>query len=417
MADIAPFRGLRYDPALAGGMAAVITPPYDVIDSAAQEKFYQSSPYNIIRLEYGRTYTGDDREDNRYTRAASTLRRWRDEKVLKQDRDQAFYLYRQSFRYRGRNHSRTGVLTALKLEPYAKRAVLPHEATLSKPKEDRLELLRHCRANFSPIFTLFSDKDGAVEELLGSLCTGHPACDFSGSDGQHHTMWIVENPSQQKLLQEKLADRTLFIADGHHRYETALAYSTESSSGHRVLAALFSLHSPDLVVLPTHRILSGLTPEQHHRLQAVVETSFHITPRALPPAEDWQSFREELAAAGSREPVLGMLLPGGLSLLTLKSPAPRGERPLEVTLLRDLIFTPLLGSDTAVLEQAVSYTREEEEARRAVSAGQAAAAFLLNPTPAGEVAARALMGERLPQKTTYFYPKLPSGLVIHTLDD
>ncbi len=417
MVDLKPFCGLRYNPDL--DMAKVITPPYDVIDHTGQEEYYLRSPYNIIRLEYGHIHPGDNALDNRYTRAAATLQHWLDEGILRRDQTAAYYLYRQSFHFRGHDYSRTGVLAALKLEPYSRKTVLPHEETLSKPKKDRLQLLQHCRANFSPVFTLFPDPEGTIETHLKSFCHGRPQCDFNDYEGQRHTVWVLNKPEERRFLQKTLMPDVLFIADGHHRYETALAFSSEDTAGHRVLAALFSLHSSDLIVLPTHRILSGLTPEQCRRLKTLIEVSFDITSFPPPQPENWDRFQTELAAAGTRRPSLGLLLPDSLSLLSLKNPPPPGAggKPLEVTLLRDLIFRPLLGDDPALLERLIGFSRDAEEARQAVSSGRAEAAFLMNPTPTEAMAARARQGEKLPQKTTYFYPKLPSGLVIHTLDD
>lgn len=417
MVDLKPFCGLRYNSTV--DMATVITPPYDVINHTGQKEYYRRSPHNIIRLEYGYIHPEDNATDNRYTRAAATLQRWQAEGTLRRDETAAFYLYRQSFRYRGRNCSRTGVLAALKLEPYSKKTILPHEATLSKPKKDRLELLRHCRANFSPVFTLFPDPDGTIEAQLKKFCHGRPQSDFFDREGQRHTVWLLDNPEDRQFLQEALAPSVLFIADGHHRYETALAFSSEEDGDHRVLTALFSLHSPDLIVLPTHRVLSGLSPEQCRRIKSVVEAYFDVTSQPLPRSENWDVFQAELAAGENQPPALGLLLPDSLFLLRLKNPSPPGidRKPLEVTLLQDLVITPLLGDDPALLEQVISFTRDAEEARQMVSSGRAEAAFLMNPAPSEAVAARALRGEKLPQKTTYFYPKLPSGLVIHTLND
>ncbi|HPU01659.1 MAG: DUF1015 domain-containing protein [Firmicutes bacterium] len=418
MAVIVPFRGLRYNPGLVTELADVITPPYDMITATEQERLYRRSPYNMIRLEYGKSLPGDDAANNRYTRAAASFNRWLQEEALIAEDEPSFYLYRQSFALREQLFHRNGLVAALKLEPYSGKTILPHEDTLASPKKDRLELLRRCRANFSPIFGLFADPERRFAEICSRAQQGSPLFEFADREGQRHALWKVAGAQEQAELAELIAPKQIFIADGHHRYETALQFSQESGprggrgSGY-VLAVLVPLEDPGLVILPFHRLLSGLGAAQRELLFEIIDKHFHFS-RCGPLEElNLAAFVGEMAARGRQQPAMGLLLPEGSMLLWFKEKRNAGE--LDVSILKRLFLDPLLeGSGDP--EKHLDFTNSEEEARQAVLEGRAQAAFLLNPTPIEAVAARALRGENMPQKSTCFYPKLPSGLVIHHLE-
>ncbi|MGB9826248.1 MAG: DUF1015 domain-containing protein, partial [Desulfofundulus sp.] len=267
MAEIKPFRGLRYADGV-GPLADLVTPPYDVIDAKAQDDYYQRHPYNIIRLEYGKVYPGDDESNNRYTRAAADFNAWREKGVLVPEKSPALYLYEQEFSVGGKRLVRSGMTCAVKLEPYEKGVVLPHEETLPRHKADRLALMRACRANFSPIFGLYADAEMTVDNLLRSQAGRSPDLEFTGENGHGHRLWVVTDPGVIKQVQQAMADRRIFIADGHHRYETALAYSRErrQEEGNPaepgpydyVMMTLVNLYDPGLVVLPTHRLVRNV---------------------------------------------------------------------------------------------------------------------------------------------------------------
>ncbi len=421
MAAIAPFKGLRFNRSIIQDLSEVIAPPYDVIDEKQQQEYYHRNPYNIIRLEYGQHLPGDSDKDNRYTRAAKTLQQWLSGQVLQVENQPAFYLYEQTFSFKRQTYRRSGFFAALKLERYENKTVLPHEETLSHPKTDRMELLRHCRANFSPIFGLFPDPERQMDRLFDRFSLKETLFEFSDFTGQRHRVWAVDNPEHQQFLNDFLAPRPVLIADGHHRYETALQFSQENDlsaapgAGY-VLAHLVSLQNPGLVVLPTHRLLSGLDQYWITRIKQAMAEHFEIIHWGNPAKHSRDKFFAELKRYGRSRPALGFVEPGNLFILLFKH-AQAGSHRLDVAILKDYIFSVLLDdAEEAEVEKHVSFSHDGEKTIRAVLQGEAQVAFLLNPTPIEQVADRSYRGERMPQKSTYFYPKLPSGLVIYHLD-
>lgn len=277
MAEIIPFRGLRYNRQKAENMAALVTPPYDVIDTRAQDKYYDADPHNIIRLEYGKIYPSDGASDNRYTRAASDFLQWRQEKILVPESAPALYLHEHEFYFDGEKRIRTGLICAVKLEPYESGVILPHEETIPKHKADRLALMQSCRANFSPIFGLYADREEKIEKLLRSSTgsggkensegTGAPELEFTDENGHRHRMWVITDPAVIRAVQDFMSGHRIIIADGHHRYETALAYRNERRQTENnprpqpydyVMMTLVNLFDPGLVVLPTHRLIRNV---------------------------------------------------------------------------------------------------------------------------------------------------------------
>lgn len=451
MATIIPFRGLRYAPT-AGPLADLVTPPYDVIDAAAQEMYYRRHPHNIIRLEYGKVYPEDTAENNRYTRAAACYAAWRREGVLVQEERPALYRYEQEFTFGGRRLVRSGFICAVKLEPYEAGVVLPHEETLPKHKADRLSLMRACRANFSPIFGLYADPAKKVEACWEEGGNLPPEVEFTGEDGQTHRLWVVTDPRLVRAVQEVLAPATIYIADGHHRYETALVYRQErrQEEGNLpqerpydyVMMALVNLYDPGLVCLPTHRLVKNQAPLDGEKLLEKLQEHFSVEPFPLAPDYgNFPQFLKELAARGGfsegkstgnrplRRHAFGLYLGSGrLYLLALRDEEalsrlmPPGRSPawknLDVSVLHCLILERILGNGAVEREGEahLAYTREEEKALAAVDRGEYRMAFFLNPTRVEEVIAVAQAGEKMPQKSTYFYPKIITGLVINPLD-
>ncbi len=419
MAVIVPFRGVRFSEKVIKNrdLSDIIVPPYDMITAVEQEQLYRRSPYNLVRLEYGKRFPEDREGNNRYTRAAAEMGHLLEEKVLVLEEERSFYLYRQGFTLRGRTYRRTGIIAALKLEPYSSRVVLPHEDTLAAPKRDRLELLRSCRANFSPLFGLFGDPQRRFGKLCSRPQRERPLYDFVDHKGESHTLWAVKEQGFLEAAAQLLAKQQVFIADGHHRYDTALQYGREKGAGAHagsgyVLAVLVPLEDPGLVILPFHRLLDGLSQEQLAELRARVERNFHVEKRGNLQALDMEIYSSEIASRGKEAPAMGLLLPEGAALLRLKTDGTFGE--LDVALLKRLMLDPILGE--AAPESHLDFSIDIDDVRDAVLTGGAQAAFILNPTPLASVTARALRGENMPQKSTCFYPKLPSGLVIHHLD-
>ncbi len=432
MADARPFRGLRFNTALADP-AFAIAPPYDVISPDEQQALYRRSAYNIVRVEYGEQHDRDTPADNRYTRAARDVAEWRRAGVLTRDVP-SVYAYRQEFTWQGRAHVRRHYVAAVRLEPWDAGIIKPHERTLSGPKADRLDLLRSTRTQVSPVYCLYRSKAAVVLPEL----EGEPLYDFA-ADGQRHVLTAISEPRNVATLAAHLAECEVYIADGHHRYETALAYRDErraqapSWTGEEpenfVLMALTAADDPGLLVLPTHRLLA-LDPPPPDAVDRIAP-NFRID--ELGPSADAAALDSALgrlaAATGDETAFVAVGFGAGrLALLTLAKRAavealmPDGQpdawKHLDVSVLQYGILRQAYGIDDAAMAAggAVSYTQDPGIACDAVAKGRAGVAFLLNATRVEQVLAVADAGGRMPQKSTYFYPKLPTGLVMNALD-
>ncbi len=424
MAEVRPFRALRYDAALADP-AQNIAPPYDVISPAEQRALYGRSPHNIVRVEYGETRETDSEADNRYTRAARDLCAWRDAGVLALDDVPAVYAYRQSFTWGGVRYERRQWFVALRLEPWDAGIIKPHERTLSNPKADRLDLLRATHTQVSPVYSIFRERGTAFEPPPD----GAPLAGFE-ADGQHHSLGAITDAGAIASFAARIADADVYIADGHHRYETALAFRDEQRAAggawtgdepsNFVLMALTHFSDPGLLVLPTHRLVTP--PAYPDDARARIARRFRVA--AVAPEQAAGALADAARAGDSAFVAFGIGDGGGASLLTLADRAgveslmPAGEsaawKRLDVNVLQYGILRDVFGIDDAALAAggAVTYTQDESEARAAVERGAARMAFLLNATPVAQIGAVADAGGRMPQKSTYFYPKLPTGLVL-----
>ncbi|HOV79015.1 MAG TPA: DUF1015 domain-containing protein [Bacillota bacterium] len=477
MTTIIPLRGLRYNPEKVKNLAEIVTPPYDVIDEAGQDFYYKRHPYNIIRLEYGKTHPDDNEKNNRYTRAAAEFSAWLKEGVLIQEPAPALYFYEQEFTFGGERKIRSGFICGVKLEPYEKGIVLPHEETMPKHKADRLELMRACRANFSPVFSLYADREMKVDSTLRAAVRGAaPDMSFTDENGETHRVWVITDPGTISAVRQAMADKRIFIADGHHRYETALNYKKEREEQGRaageagtfsatasrcaapdggtscptgydpaynyVMMTLVNLYDPGLAVLPTHRLIKNVAGLDKNRLIAKIEENFTVEEYPLKPdRSNFQDFLRLLSERGRSCPESGAAsaVPphnhvyglytgeGRLYLLSLidqknlrqamppdKSPAWQG---LDVSVLHTLIIEKHLGicGELRARAEHITYTREEEGALAAVDGGEYQLAFFVNPTLVEEVTEVAAKGEKMPQKSTFFYPKLVAGLVVNRL--
>lgn len=429
MADVRPFRGLRFDPAV-GDPALAIAPPYDVISPAEQRALYERSTHNVVRVEYGEQSAGDTTSDNRYTRAARDLDAWRRTGVLIRDEMPAVYAYRQEFAWNGRRQTRAHYFATVRLEEWDKGIIKPHEHTLSGPKADRLDLLRATRMQISPVYCLYRPKSArtAMPEI-----DGVPLYDFD-ADSQRHRLSAISAAPDIAAIAAHLADCDVYIADGHHRYETALKYRDECRAAaaswagdepeNFVLMALTEAADPGLLVLPTHRLLTVPTLP----VDAVARIAVHFRVEAM--ASSGPLAEQALAHAGAEGPTAFLAVgikPGTTHLLTLEDrasieklmPADQSDawKRLDVSVLQYGILNHVFGIDDATLAvgTAVSYTQDPHVAEDAVATGRAKVAFLLNATPVEQVLAVADARGRMPQKSTYFYPKLPTGLVMNPL--
>ncbi len=440
MSQILPFHGTCYDQAIVGDITQVVAPPYDIIDTVGQKSLHDRNPYNIIRLELGLEEAGDNGTHNRYTRAATTLQSWLKTRALKRDDQPAIYYHTIEYSppYAPPDAPRKllrGFLALVKLEALDSGHIYPHENTRAAAKTDRLNLIEACRANFSPIWSLYSDPMGSVIKLLETAVKGTPArYDFHDDAGCRECLWPVTDETVLPQITSMMRNKPLFIADGHHRYETALNYQRlrrqqagdqrELQPYDSVLMLLAPLEDPGLTVLPTHRVTTTPLPSAN-QIKETLGTTFEIHEFPFTASTQNQvraQFLHSLRTDGRNAPVFGLALRDGARYctLTLKpthrpalQASPRTK--LDVSLLQQLIVTKLC--PTQQEQEAILYTKDDHEALDWVANGTGTSAFLLNATKVSEVQAVATAGERMPHKSTYFYPKPLTGLVINVMDN
>jgi uncharacterized protein (DUF1015 family) len=412
MATIFPFRAWRYSPE-AGPLDLLATQPYDKITPAMQARYLELSPYNAVRMVLGPRSPADTAADNVYTRARRYLDEWTSAGVLVQKPEPCFYAYFQEFTDpdTGERLLRQGLIGLGAVENYSAGVVHRHEQTLSGPKQDRLELLRHCHAHFGHIFMLYPDQAGAVDALLTEAAQAPPDASLLDDYQTRHTLWRIAAPERIARIQQLMAGMKLLIADGHHRYETALAFRRESpavAGADRVMMTFINLHSPGLRILATHRVVSGLAGIEAEELaRRAAEAGFSVRPL---PALD--ALRAAWAEPHPDRVLIGAAVVGSEAILLLEGERPAGELHLKI------LHAKLLGEALGISEQAVRqeqhirYIRGLDAALNEVREGGAQMAFLVEPTPIGEVARVAFSGGVMPQKSTDFYPKLLSGLTI-----
>ena len=435
MADVQPLQGIRYVSQAIGDLSQVVTPPYDVISEEAQARYYARNPYNIIRLELGRDEPDDTVLNNRYTRAATMLAEWRIQNILREDDAPRYYCYQQMFTYNGQSYTRTSLLARVRLEPWSARVVLPHEHTLAKPKSDRLKLMEACATNISPIMSLYDDPQGRIRKLLSSYAANAEIQITDEAREEHHLQAITDEQSIA-LIQDFFSERRLYIADGHHRYETALNYREEVLAMRKhlhsddavnfVLMALIDLDDPGLLVLPTHRLVSSLSQDALAALSNQrLGQYFMVRELAMgdyPPEVPLQM----LAQADGDVPSCVICTAEQSWLVSLNeqgkahmehSGHSTAWNALDVAVAHTLILEALLGltADDLTAGTHVRYTRDTQQALQAVQKGEAQVAVLLNPTRVRQICDVAEADDRMPQKSTYFYPKLITGLVMNPL--
>lgn len=423
MARIHPFQAVRYT-ARAGDASALVTQPYDKIPDELRERYLAASPYNFVRLIKGMAEPGDDDGDNVYTRAAALLEQWLAEGILAADPSPALYPYFQEFAHpdTGDRLVRKAFVCLLDLEDYDRRVVHRHELTHRGPKVDRLRLTEATRAYFGQLFFLYDEPEATVDALLDQAAAGPPLMQAE-EEGVTHTLWRIDDPLVIETVQRAIAERKLLIADGHHRYETALAYRDahpEEPGGARVMVSLVNLRSPGLVVLATHRPLEGLDGLRLEDLLERAGRRFDVER-----LESAEVLRERLDDAPPEPAAIGMVFHGepGAWLFTARpddlaplladqSPA---QRKLDVVALHQALLGDALGiTEEDVRElKGISYIRGFQQAVDAVRTGGKQVAFLLRPVDAAEVAEIAFAGGVMPQKSTDFYPKLLSGFATY----
>jgi uncharacterized protein (DUF1015 family) len=408
MADVIPFRGIYYNREKVSG-EEVIAPPYDIITPRMREALYARGPHNVVRIDSGLEHEGDNEDENKYSRAAAYLGRWLDEGVLIRSGKPAFYAYRMEYFISGAKKSLTGFFGAVKLVELG-RGIYPHEATYSKPKFDRMALLEKLKANTSPIFALYNKGGQGVSAALSGAVASDPYLSAVDPDGSVHSFWLIEDDAAVRSISAALSESEIFIADGHHRYETALDYrnlirlKSHGSEGDEpydyVLMFLADIRDEGLTVLPTHRLVHADTASLREKL------SEHFEIYELPPSADI------IDAIGGKERSIGLYAGGGRYKLTFSDgglddvhPSLRG---LDVVVLDEMLLKRMLKVD------GVSYEMDPEKVMKKVDKGEVDAGFLLNPTSVRDVEEVALSSQRMPPKSTYFYPKVQTGFVMYS---
>ncbi len=435
MPEIQPFRGIRYDLGQVGCLSDVVAPPYDVISPEEQDRLYEKHPTNVVRLILNRAEPGDDPQVDPYRRAGQFFRDWQRQGVLFTEPDPALYVYEQEFTYQGESYRRRGFLARVRLEPFGQGNIYPHEETMPGPKADRLRLMQATRANLSPVFGMYPDPEGQSVQRLEQAVAGRTPLVAQDDLGVVHRLWPVVDPDAVASLTAVPSSQAIFIADGHHRYETACEYRRllEQEKGplppqhpaNYVLMMLVSMHDPGMVVFPTHRVMSqpeGLTAQ---RLQRHLEPLFQITSRSQGLEQIEQVWQEVLTAPEEQVPLafytqsddtwlVAQLTAAGRQRMEQLAPEAVPQwRALGVSVLQRLVIEDLLGLPE---KPPTTYVHQLQEVQQAVAAAPGSWAVLVLPPGMEAIGRISTSGGRMPPKSTYFYPKLLSGLVFHSLE-
>ena len=427
MARIFPFRAYRYA-SKAGPPQNLVTQPYDKITPEMQDRYYEASPYNFARIIKGKAEPSDGESNNVYTRAAASLSSWIAQGVLEQEPEEAFYPYFQEFRHpdSGETFIRKGFIGLTQLEDYSAGVIHRHEMTHSGPKLDRLQLVRHTRALSGQLFMLYDDPSLEIDARLDEAASGAPLSSVEDEYGVRHTVWKMTDPSSVRELQQLMDRKKLLIADGHHRYETALAYSRENptlAGADRAMMTFVNMQAAGLVVLATHRVLNGLRDFDPHAIVGRADEFFDS--EALASSGE---LRQRLGSVDRGSIVFGAVFRSAQRAYlfrpkpeavdrVLQSVSPEG-RGLDVVVLHKVFIEKVLRiSEEDVKElKYIRYARGFDTAADEVASGQAQAALLLRPVPVQQMAEIAFSGGVMPQKSTDFYPKLLSGLTIYRIE-
>ena len=427
MAEIKAFKGMRYT-AEGGELNTLVCPPYDIISDAQREQYVKENPYNIIRLELPKG------GDERYAEAGETLQSWLNKQVLACDGEDSIYVYEMKFTANGENNSLKGFVSLVKLVEFSEGIVLPHEETLSKAKQDRFNLMSETYCNFSQIYSLYMDEDGSTYSLIDGCSQGAPDMEVTDPDGTIHRMWCVSDKDVIAKVTASFADKKLYIADGHHRYETALNFhkhlcaegkATAGDQSGYIAMMLVNMENTGLVVFPTHRIVRDLPEFNADKIIEDCKAYFDI---AQAPGEERMQAALNEAYKNGKKAFAMYAGAGKCYVMTLKDEgAVKKLLPdmsdaycgLDVSVLHSLVLERIFGIDKENManQKNLTYTRSRQEALEAVDIDGADCSFILNPTKVVEIRDVALASEKMPQKSTYFYPKLITGLVMNKFMD
>jgi len=439
LVDIRPFHGVHYNKSIIKDLAAVLCPPYDVITPELQWELYRRSDYNFVRLELGRELPQDNETDNKYTRASAILDKWLKEAALTIDDKAAIYIHDHHFTYLDREYRRRSIVCLVKLEEWDTNVIRPHEGTLSKDKSDRLQILWTLKANTSPVLSLYEDSRRLLSSLLDAESRREPFLDGHDGSGEAHYLWAVTDKDKIDQISNILKDKPLYIADGHHRYESALAYRRErrllsassqdsdrDESFNFVMMTLVDLDDSGLLILPSHRLIRGISSSMANNLLSGLKTFFNVSEVTL----DKNNTRQQVdSLLSEKEGVIKLLLYGLTQdrFLVLElddfeqvraiTPYFHSDlyQKLNVSVIDHVIMEKLLGITYDIAHEHLAYCSDSVDAINSVD-DEYQMAVLLNPVKPDLIKTIADSGDRMPRKSTYFYPKIPTGLVFYRFD-
>ena len=421
-----PFRAWHYQSKKVD-IERVIAPPYDIISENRVKELHERDPYNVIRLILGQAKPEDVKRDSKYQAANKFLTDWTRNGILTQEKKTGFYLHEMSFRHPFRNQtlSRLAVYALLKLEPFDRKTVFRHEHTHALPKEDRGKLLRHTQANFSPIFSVYEDATDTLDQVHAGCGSRKPLFDFSDDESTHHKVWLLSESSEVTQVTRTLEGKSIFIADGHHRYETALHYAMEKNSGEKtkgehswdyVLSSLVRITDPGLLMLPIHRVILNSVPFDRERVLTGLKKHFILHPvsRSVLERISSGSIAEGFGLALSGEEYYSLELKDQTTARQAMLPdKSKTWYDLDVNVVTHLVLEPLFGLRDRALERNVFYTPSVEDVLNALKQNRSCCSIVIRPMRVGTVKMMCEAGELMPQKSTYFYPKFPSGLLMY----
>ncbi len=433
MLKLRPFKALRFNEKTISELGSVVAPPYDIISSQEQKALHDRHPYNIVRLDLGYQFPEDTDANNRYTRSKKTLAEWKSQHILIHDPKPSFYMYEHTYTVNGQTHCLTGLMALMKLEPFSTGVILPHENTHAGPIQDRFELLKACQTQFSHIFTLYADKQNESEALFSSCFTRLPLCSAKVGEDRYR-IWREDDAEKITAIQNFFRDKTLFIADGHHRYTTSLSYKDHvrnqnpnhsSTQADYTLIFLTNMYHESLRIYPTHRVFSGLNSVKKESFLSSLHPYGEIQPFETK-TEFLSAVKKPLPAAQKR---MGFVFPEPPLYYTFtvtdpskltsfyRSHVSETLKNLDVSILHQVILSGILNISTEhiVKEGKLRYIKEEQEVFSRVESKKADFGVILNPTRIEELRDIAMAHEKMPQKSTYFYPKLITGLIMNEM--
>ncbi|MDG6217950.1 MAG: DUF1015 domain-containing protein [Candidatus Thermoplasmatota archaeon] len=435
MVNVAPFKGITYNKEKISDLDTVMSPPYDIISQKEQNRLYKNNPYNFVRLILGKQYPEDNTENNRYTRAGTDFKNWQKEQILVSSEKSAIYPYKVTYTVDNTKRTMSGFFVLLKIDNKYEQ-VKAHEQTLSKPKADRLDLLRACYANLEPIQLLYIDENDTINTLIQERVAKEALIDVKGYDGFNHAIWKITNDQVIKKIQELLKNEILFIADGHHRYQTAINYAREmeEKTGNTNpnapfqyrMVILVNMFDEGLAILPTHRLIHLPKNVSKERLRTDLEHYFSVetfpADKTIDADKRIAEIKKQLETSSDHK--FAIVFNDEYSIITLKDESIMNKiaknksetwRTLDVSILHKIVVEKIMGISQDTLEDHVKYTREDREAIQVVDNEEFDCSILMNATKIDELKAIADAGEHMPQKSTYFLPKMLSGLVMYDM--